>query len=375
MLRNTIEKYLLREILVTWGAVTLVLLLIMLGNVLAGSLGRASEGNLSADLVFLFVAVKSIGLLVTLIPLGLYLGILLAFGRFYRDSEMSAMFACGVGLVNVFRPAMVAGLIGVAIITVLTIWVNPWAAGYEQRIKAGLSERSALDFLTAGKFVESKDASGVFFIQNANEAKTRFNNVFVHRDGDDGTRQVEIAESAYYERDDETGDEFMIFRNGQTATGTPGQPDYIESRFEAHGVLIPRLNPGEPRLRAAALSLTELWASERADDKAELQWRVSIPLASLILAMLAVPLSHTSPRQGRYAKIAVAILIYIPYSNLLVLARKWLADEKVPMLLGLWWVHVLVLGVLVFLLIRRTGWSWFRLVLSGRSRRLLEGAR
>ncbi|MDO6461396.1 LPS export ABC transporter permease LptF [Granulosicoccaceae sp. 1_MG-2023] len=372
MLRNTIEKYLLREILVTWGAVTLVLLLIMLGNVLAGSLGRASEGNLSADLVFIFVAVKSVGLLVTLIPLGLYLGILLAFGRLYRDSEMSALFACGVGLVNVFRPAMVAGAIGVAIITALTIWVNPWAAGYEQRIKAGLSERSALDFLTAGKFVESQDATGVFFIQSANEDKTHFEQVFVHRAGEDGSRQVEIAESAYYESDDESGDEFMIFRNGQTATGTPGEPDYIESHFETHGVLIPRIDPREPRLRAAAKSLSELWASDSAGDKAELQWRISIPLASLILAMLAVPLSHTSPRQGRYAKIAVAILIYIPYSNLLVLARKWLADEKVPMLLGLWWVHGVVLCVLLYLLIRRTGWTWFRLVLSGRSGKLLE---
>lgn len=366
MFGKTIEKYLLREILLTWSAVTLVLLLIMLGNVLAGSLGRASEGNLSADLVFVFVGVKSLGLLVTLIPLGLYLGILLALGRLYRDSEMTALYACGIGLPHVFRPAVFAGLIGVGLISLLTVWVNPWAAQYEQRIKAGLHERSALDFLTAGKFVETDDGRGVFFIQSGNDDKTQFEHVFLHREDAQNERYVEIAASAHYQKDPDTGDEFMIFTDGQTSHGLPGSASYVTTRFKTHGVLIPRMDPVEPRLRAAGMSLSQLWASENATEKAELQWRISIPLASLILAVLAVPLSHTSPRQGRFAKIAVAILIYIPYSNLLILARKWIADGKVDAAVGLWWVHAIVLALLGYLLVQRLGWSWVKQVLFNR---------
>ncbi len=370
MLSNTIEKYLLREILLTWAAVTLVLLIIMLGNVLAGSLGRASEGNLSADLVFVFVAVKSVGLLVTLIPLGLYLGILLAFGRLYRDSEMTALFACGVGMINVFKPSVIAGILGVLLISVLTVWVNPWAAKYEQKLKAGLQERSALDFLTAGKFVETTDGSGVFFIQSGNEEKTRFENVFVHRETEDGSRQVEVAEFASFQRNEDTGEEFMIFSNGQSNTGIAGTSEYLETRFKTHGVIIPRVDPEEPRLRAAGMSLQQLWYSTNSTEKAELQWRFSIPLASLILALLAVPLSHTSPRQGRFAKIAIAILIYIPYSNLLVLARKWIADGTVSPVLGIWWVHVLVCLLLAYLIIRRVGFAWVMQALFQRKRQM-----
>ncbi len=366
MLSNTIEKYLLREILTTWAAVTLVLLVIMLGNVLAGSLGRASEGNLSADLVFVFVAVKSVGLLVTLIPLGLYLGILLALGRLYRDSEMTALYACGVGLKHIFKPAVIAGLIGVFLISLLTVWVNPWAAQYEQRLKAGLQERSALDFLSAGKFVESGDGSGVFFIQSGNEDKTHFESVFVHREGKNGIRQIEIAESAHFQRDEETGEEFMIFSEGQSNNGVPGSADFLETQFKTHGVLIPRIDPVEPRLKAAGMDLQQLWVSDSPTEKAELQWRVSIPLASLILALLAVPLSHTSPRQGRFAKIAIAILIYIPYSNLLVLARKWIADGTVSPIFGLWWVHMIVAVLLVYLIVNRLGLTWVKRVLFSR---------
>ena len=360
MLSKTIERYLLREILVTWAAVTLVLLIILLGNVLAASLGRASDGNLSADLVFVFVAVKSVGLLITLIPLGLYLGILLALGRLYRDSEMTALFACGVGLKNIFKPAMVAGLFGVFFISLLTIWVNPWAARYEQQLKAGLQDRSALDFLTAGKFVETTDGDGVFFIESANEGKTHFENIFLHRETEDGTRQVEVAAEAVFEKNEETGDEFIIFLDGQINNGIPGTNNYFETRFKSHGILIPKLNPAEPRLKAAGMELDQLWKSTNKTEQAELQWRISIPLASLILALLAVPLSHTSPRQGRFAKIAVAILIYIPYSNLLVLARKWIADGTVSPLFGIWWVHIIVALLLVYLVVQRLGLTWVK---------------
>ena len=363
MLTTTIERYLLREICLTWAAVTLVLLIIMVGNVFASSLGRASEGSLSADVLFVFVAVKSIGLLVTLVPLGLYLGILLAFGRLYRDSEMTAMTACGVSLWRIMRPAAIAGVFGVAIIAVLTIWVNPWAATYEQQIKADLQERSALDFLVAGRFIETPGGGSVYFVQKASEDKTEIENVFLHHESSNGEKQLEVAKSASYQKNPETGEEFVIFSDGQNTVGRPGESAYQITSFENHGIAIPPRDQVEPRLKTAGMSLEQLWNSEDPRRKAELQWRISIPLASLILALLAVLVSHTSPRKGRFSKIAVAILIYIPYSNLLVLARKWIADGTVDPAFGIWWVHAIVLVLFSILLIRRLGWSWIRSLL------------
>lgn len=106
------------------------------------------------------------------------------------------------------------------------------------------------------------------------------------------------------------------------------------------------------------MSITQLIETDGLREKAELQWRISIPLAALILAMLAVPLSYASPREGRFAKIALAIVIYIPYANLLVLCRKWISSGSLPSWIGLWPVHLCMLGLLVFLLARRLGWRW-----------------
>lgn len=133
-----LDRYLIREMLLTWGAVTLVLLVIMIGNVLARSLSKVTDGAITPDVLLTLVAIQSINLLVTLIPLGLYLGILLAHGRFYRDNEMSVMYACGVSWRDIFRPTALVGLIGVALIALLTVFASPWSARYEQRLKLKL---------------------------------------------------------------------------------------------------------------------------------------------------------------------------------------------------------------------------------------------
>jgi len=353
--------------LLTWSAVTLVLLVIMIGNVLARSLSKVTEGVITPDVLLTLVGIQSINLLVTLIPLGLYLGVLLAHGRFYRDNEMSVMHACGVGWADVFRPTILVGLIGVVLITLLSIFASPWSARYEQRIKAQLREQSGVSFLTAGKFVETSDGRAVFFTQDINEEKTRFEGVFMLRNRKGQPPAADVARMADYQIDEKTGNEYLVLTDGESSVGVPGEAGYTITRFKRQGVLRPSATAQEPRLRTKGMSLTQLLESGGLREMAELQWRISIPLAALLLAMLAVPLSYTSPREGRFSKIAIAILVYIPYANLLVLSRKWIASGELPAIIGLWPVHVLMLAVILFFVARRVGWKWLGRSLSGQA--------
>ncbi len=348
----------MKEMLVTWLAVLVVLLVIMIGNVLGRSLSSVTDGVIQADMLLILVGVKSISLLVTLIPLGLYLGILLAHGRFYRDNEMSVMQACGVSWFDLMRPTAVIGLLGVLAISLLTIFASPWAARFEQQLKQQIRDQSALSLVTPGKFIESSDGNTVFFARQSNPERTQFNDVFMYRQKGDGDPAVDSARIATYQHDPETGDEYLIFTDGQTTVGQPGGGEYTVTDFKRQGILRPRQDSGEPRLIIKGKRLSNLWGSSDLADRAELQWRISIPLAALLLALLAVPLSYTSPREGRFGKIAIAILIYIPYANLLVLMRKWIAAGTVPTWVGLWPVHVAVTLLILLLLVRRMGWRW-----------------
>jgi len=171
---------------------------------------------------------------------------------------------------------------------------------------------------------------------------------------------IDTARFASYQVDKETGNEYLIFSDGQTSIGQPGDAGYTITEFKRQGVLRPKTTLGEPRLERASKSLKQLLASDDLGDMAEVQWRISIPLAALLLALLAVPLSYTSPREGRFGKIVIAILIYIPYANLLVLTRKWIANGSMSPWIGLWPVHLAVLALVVYLLIKRVGWGWFK---------------
>jgi len=289
---KTLDRYIFKEISTSWFAVTIVLLVIMVANVLARILSKVTDGSLPADAMFLLVGVKVVNLLVTLIPLGLYLGVLLAFGRLYRDSEMSAISACGTGLGALYRPAVINGVIGVVLITSLTFWVSPAAARYEQRLTEKLATQSIGSVLDAGRFVEILNGGAVVFAESLSADGDQFNRVFVHRDLEDGAFEVETADYAVYQRDEETDQEFIVFVNGVSTIGSPGADTYQRTRYGRHGVRLPS-NEGQSReLENSAKTLGELFKSEDLPSKAELQWRFSIPLAALLLALLAIPLSY-----------------------------------------------------------------------------------
>lgn len=353
-----LDRYLLKEMFVTWVAVLVVLLVIMTSNVLARSLSRVTDGAISADMLLVIVAVKSVSLLVTLIPLALYLGILLAHGRFYKDNEMAVMQACGVGWLDLLRPTALVGLVAALAIGLLTVYVSPWSARYEQTLTQQMRERSAVSLLTPGRFIESGDGELVFFVGDANAERSVFYDIFLQRHDPEGPTRVDKAASASYRRDTETGDEYIVLEDGQTSLGEAGDAEWTVTDFKRQGVLRPWEDPEAPRLKTKGKSLTQLAASDELVDRAELQWRISIPLGAILLALLAVPLAYTSPREGRFGKIAIAILVYIPFANLLSLMRKWIASGAIPAWIGLWPVHVAMLLLVAWLLARRVGFRW-----------------
>jgi len=270
------------------------------------------------------------------------------------------MQATGSGWLDLLRPTAIVGMLGVLLIAGLTLFASPWAARYEQVLKNEFKEKSAISLISPGKFIESSDGSAVLFVKGVTADKSQFNEVFMYRKQEKRPPVIDTARIASYQVDNETGNEYLIFSDGQTSIGQPGDAGYTITEFKRQGVLRPKTDLGEPRLQRRSKSLKQLLESDDLVDLAEVQWRISIPLAALLLALLAVPLSYTSPREGRFGKIAIAILIYIPYANLLVLSRKWIANGTISPWIGLWPVHIAVFLLVVYLLIKRVGWGWFK---------------
>ena len=158
------------------------------------------------------------------------------------------------------------------------------------------------------------------------------------------SHSVAIAEAGSRMIDEKTGDRFIVLHNGERFDGPDKTGKTAIMEFEQHGIRIEEPKQAiTANLRQKAVSTSALLERGRSYDHAEIQWRISAILLCIILALLAVPLSRTSPRQGRYSKLALALMFYIIYTNLLNVSRAWLNKDEVSVYVGMWWVHILML--------------------------------
>lgn len=354
------DRYVLREAAQTWFAVTAVLLLILVTNQFASVLSDAAASRLPKDALLQVMGLTSLQYLTILIPVGLFLAILIALGRLYRDSEMYALMACGIGPVQLYRPlVLLAGAITL-IVGYIALVVAPGANAEVRRIAQEMRTRSDLSVMEAGRFVSFGQADAVVYAE-AVAPDGRLRNVFVQRRNEGGV-EIIVAAQAWQEMTANPDVRMLTFADGRRYEGEPGQPQFRIIEFARHG--IPYSLPSEIAIadEPESRSLGALIGSDDAADLAELQWRLSAPVMVIVLTLLAVPLGHSSPRQGRYAGLRAGVLVYITYANLLGAARVWLERGRIAPLIGMWWVHVLFVAVALLLLANRYGW-WRRLVM------------
>lgn len=365
-----IDRYLFRETLETWAGVTGVLLLILLASRFAFYLGDAASGRLPGSAVFTLLGLSVVNYLTLIIPLGLFLAVMLAFGRLYRDSEMVALVACGVSVRDLYRPLLrLAGLLAVLLL-VLALFVGPWAAEKSFLVRKHAEHEAEVAVFESGRFKSTRDGTAVYYAEKVDNATLSLDNVFVQRvdrvpvkaaDGSVtqtmGDRvSVITARSGRQETDPETGTRRLVLRDGRRYTGVPGETGFSVIEFAEHGVVIdvadPNLVSDDRRLRPT----NDLIAEGSAKALAELNWRIGVPVSALVFALLALPLSRANPREGRFARLFAAILVYIIYSNLLGVVRLWLDRGKLAPEVGLWPVHLLFVAVAIALLVRQNGW-------------------
>ncbi len=343
---KAIDRYVLKECSWATLGVIAVLLVILLGNTLVRVLGDIATGKLPADALWTMLLVNLIHYLVVLLPLGLYLGILLGMGRLYRDSEMAAMFACGIGTLRLYRPVATLAIPLTLITMLLSMFFAPWTAGQRDEIRHQAKHNNNFTGLVAGQFNISSDGDQSLFFERWDEDGEVMQRVFYYgRDKESET--IESAERARILPEDDAT--YIVFEKGKAFSGVPGQRDYRITEYSTHGMRLKNRQTPLLELRTSSTPTLKLLGFTEPKMVAEWHWRLAIPVACFLLGMLALPLSHSPPKKGRYSRIGIAILIYIIYLNSLGLGRAWIEKEVVSGILGLWWAHAALLVVIVLL--------------------------
>jgi lipopolysaccharide export system permease protein len=348
----TVQRYVLREVVQTWLAVTGVLVAILVSNQLSRVLGLAAENQYGRGVVFDLVVLGAIMNLSIIVPVGLLLAIVLTLGRMYHDSEMAALQACGFGPVRLLVPLFCFAVLIAIGLGWLSFVQVPRADGQVQLLRQSAIKEAQFGQLDAGRFRGFSGGDAVFYAERVDHEGV-LHNVFVQRESA-GRIEVALADTATYSKPTTGGMHLVTLFNGERYEGVPGTDDFRVIEFREHG--IPIATPEDvhdlqdPDTKPTSLLL----GSNNPSDIAQLQFRTSTPLMALVLTLVAVPLSKLRPRQGRYARVGFAIVVYFVYSNLLNASKVWLEKGDLSPAIGVWWVHATALALGLYLVMRES---------------------
>ena len=346
------RRALTREMALTTGAVLTVLVAIALVVLFIRLLGDVARGELANEAVFSFLGFSLLFFLPVLMTIALFAGVLLPLSRMWRDSEMVIWFNAGLSLTQWMRPVLAFAVPFSLVILLITLVINPWAQTKKIEYRQDLRSRSESSLIAPGMFAESTAGQRVYYVESLNPLTGIVRNVFMQSRIDGQLGLVVAREGSHTEMPD--GSRYLVFKDGRRYEGTPGKLDYRIVQFERYWMRLDPVpvNGKETGIRQAPLN--ELLADKTPPARAELLWRVGVPVSALILAVMAIPLSFVNTRARRSYGLMTALLLYFVYNNLLSLTQAWVAQDKLNPWGGMMASHLVMLFAVAALFWLRT---------------------
>lgn len=361
-----VKRYLTREVFINLLIVISVLMLAFLSQQIVRYLNYVAIGKIPTSVLLELVSFEVPYLLAMLLPLALYLGIMLAYGRLYADNEMAILNMSGFGDRRILRLTFFIALAVCAVILFLMLWINPYISLKRQQVMA--SDEATLhmiETLMPGRFQVSPDGRHVMYVEKLSRDHKRARNVFLAQQKADpdtpGMNEWMLvsAQQGYQAKVHNIPEPFFVMADGYRYEGTPGQNDFKIIKFKKYAIRIPQNDVRIVHPEDEAMSISALWDDYTNPKRAaEFQWRFSIAISAVLLALFAAPMSAIRPRKSRFFMLVPAVIIYIVYINMLIVARHWVEEGDISVWIGMWWVHLCMLAtVLAVLLVRTRQWK------------------
>ena len=349
------QRSLIRELTQVAMAVFTVLLAIVLTTQVLKLFGRAAAGQLASDAIFAMVGFATLGSFGVVLSLTLFISIMIVLTRLHRDSEMAVWQTSGLSPTAWISPVLKFAVPLVALVAVVSLFLAPWAKGKGNQYANLLKQREEISALAPGVFKETQGGKRVYFIENYSGEAGAANNIFVQLIDSEGRLSSVFAQSGRLYTDDSHGERFLLLEHGRRYEGEAGRQDFRVVEFQRYRV---RIDQGLKPLSESSSKIrptVELMTEGDQGSRGELAWRFSVPISALILALLAIPLSHYNPRAGQTLNLLVALFIYMFYYNTMGVVESAISRGKVGWLTGMLPLHLSLFILFVGLMAWRSG--------------------
>lgn len=334
-----------RELAAVFVVVFFALLVIGLGGRFIGYLQDAALGRYSADALWLLAGLRLPEFAQLTAPFALILAVLITCGRLHAEGEFAALTSGGASSLRILA-WLAAGVLAVAAgVAGLAMVVTPAAMRSASEVISEQRSTILLPSIPPGVFHSFDYGRRVTYAEEVDPEEQRLLGVFMSDRVEGGFATVWAQAGSQYV-DTETGSRFLLLERGARYEGAAGDADFNVVEFERLGRRI-ESNPqdGLPP-EVGALPSRELDPASVA-HAAELQWRLSLPLLTVVGAFAAFGLARVGQRAGRFARIVPGTVLFAAYFLSCAAARGAISDGTLPAAVGLWPVHGVMLAVAV----------------------------
>jgi lipopolysaccharide export system permease protein len=345
-----LDRHISWEILRPFCAGLGLLVMVFIGFSAARQLSLAAEGQLDMLTAFKLVGLNTLITLEILLPSAFFFSVLSGIGRLYRDSEMRAFYAAGISRARILEAVLKLSLVIAVITGLLSVLGRPWAFRTSYALESQAAAQFDLKQMSANEFVTMDGSDYTFIAQDIDLAKGLHKGVFLQKNyHEQGRSEIIVAESAAMPTLNPGQATRATFYDGYNYLLDNKNRQDMTLKFEELVVQLPNEAAQEKYRRKAETTMT-LSRSTDPKDIAEYQWRISTPLATILLALIAVPLARSAPRESRFRNVAIALLAYIALFAMVSVLRTFIEQDKLSAIPGLWTAYALqavLLAVLV----------------------------
>jgi len=346
------RRAIVQEIANSAGAVFSVLFCIVFTQVLVRLLGDAASGDVDTKALFSIVALSTLTNMPLVLTLSVFIAVLIALSRAFRDSEMVVWFAAGQSLVAWVRPVLRFALPIACLVATLALLVSPWAERMIAEARQRFEHRDDVSKVTPGRFIESAASDRVFFVENLDVESGRVQSVFASQRA--GEHEVIIVATRGDVETHADGARFLVLSHGRRYEGAAGVAEHRVLEFERYAIRLDT-QPEVPltNSNARTLATMQLLSDPTARNLGELLGRIALPVAAIVLAMLAVPLAYVNPRVGRSANLIMACLLALLYLNSIQIMQASVQQGRLGFATAVWLAHAVAIALALVLFARR----------------------
>ena len=279
-----------------------------------------NEGDIPSIFLIELLALKVVQYSSIIIPLSLFFGIIMTLNRLYVSNEMTIIKLNGVSNYHLARILSILIMFVTVFMIILKFFLAPLAVEHRSEIEHQISHEQKIYSLNEGSFNISNDKSKVVYINN--KENNEIANIFIRSLSKSGTR-IDISSGV---TSNETDSNLISLNNGISYVfNTDGS--FSSTEYSTQDMILANEIPEFSSMDVESKSFFELANMTDLSSAKEIFSRVSIIIASLILAYLAIPLSNYTKKNDKYRNIFIGALIYFSYIIIIQLASSSVSSK------------------------------------------------